>query len=215
MMARILVALIAAGLVTAPCRGDDAGASPETQIRLEVDPAPAPRPGLAVPALARVEGDEAGKSHLQLLQVRHGAGELPLRQGGVRASRAAAGDAIEGAARAGPAGIRPIGADPGGPSRPARQARLADPRKAQDRRVQPAASRRAADARTGPGASGPLSVRGRDGTVRRRDPDRPDHVRHVSPPGRAPDAHRRSGRHRHRLHGHRPVRGDARPARLP
>ena len=37
-MARILVALIAAGLVAVPCRGDDAGANPETLIRLEIDP---------------------------------------------------------------------------------------------------------------------------------------------------------------------------------
>jgi hypothetical protein len=45
-MARILVALIAAGLVAVPSRGDDAGANPETLIRLEIDPAPAPSPAL-------------------------------------------------------------------------------------------------------------------------------------------------------------------------
>ena len=45
-MARILVALIAAGLVAVPCRGDDADANPETLIRLEIDPSPAPSPAL-------------------------------------------------------------------------------------------------------------------------------------------------------------------------
>jgi hypothetical protein len=45
-MARILVALIAAGLVAVSCRGDDAGVNPETLIRLEIDPAPEPSPAL-------------------------------------------------------------------------------------------------------------------------------------------------------------------------
>jgi hypothetical protein len=45
-MVRILVALIAAGLVAVPCRGGEAGANPETMIRLEVDPTPAPSPAL-------------------------------------------------------------------------------------------------------------------------------------------------------------------------
>jgi hypothetical protein len=45
-MVRILVTLIAAGLIAVPCRGGDAGANPETLIRLEIDPAPAPSPAL-------------------------------------------------------------------------------------------------------------------------------------------------------------------------
>ncbi len=48
-MARILVALFALGLVAVSCRGDDPGTNPETLIRLEVDPAPAPNPSLRFP----------------------------------------------------------------------------------------------------------------------------------------------------------------------
>ena len=62
---------------------------------------------------------------------------------------------------------------------------------------------------------GAVPGRGRPGPLRRRDPDRQDDVRHVAPPGRAPDAHRQPGGHRDRDHGHRPSGGDAGAAGLP
>ncbi len=55
------------------------------------------------------------------------------------------------------------------------------------------ASRGAADPLPGQGASGAVSGRDRPEPLRRRHPNRQDDVRHVAPPGRAPDAHWRPG----------------------
>ena len=67
----------------------------------------------------------------------------------------------------------------------------------------------------GAGPEGALPCRDRPGPIRRRDPDRQDDVRHVAPPGRAPDVHRQPGGYRHREHRHRPPGGDAGAAGLP
>ena len=214
-MARIMVALIAAGLVAVPCRGDDAGANPETLIRLEIDPAPAPSPALRYLLLPELKEMKPGnpifnyfkcsmeqESFLfdkEAFERRERLLAMPLKELPAQELQEYGRSVL-------------IQAD--------RAARLDKPdwqilQKLKTDGINlllPDVQQMRALARA-------LQVRFRaevaHGTVRRRAPDRPDDVRHVAPPGRAPDAHRRPGGHRHRRHGHRPARGDAGAARLP
>ena len=197
-MARIMVALIAAGLVAVPCRGDDAGANPETLIRLEVDPAPAPSTGPPIPAPARAEGDESRQPDPRLLQVlmeqknflfdeeafehRETLLAMPLKELPAQELQDYGRSVL-------------IQAD--------RAARLDKPDwqillKLKTDGIGLLLPDVQKTASTGPGPPGAVPGRDRPGTLRRRAPDRQDDVRHVAPPGRAPDAHRRPGRHRHR-----------------
>ena len=214
-MPRTLLCFAAVAVFALPCRAEQTARHPETLIRLNVSPAPAPKPALRYRLLPELKEMNPGNPIQNYMKCMHGAAEILLRQGGVRAPREAAGHAAQGAARAGAAGIRPVRAEPGRPGRPARQSRLADPAEAEGRRVRPAAPRRAADPRAGQGPAGAVPGRGRPGPLRRRDPNRQDDVRHVAPPGRAPDVHRQPGGHRDRVHGHRPPGRDARAAGLP
>ena len=157
-----------------PCRADGLGLG-------DADPAKrtagaGPETGLAVPALARAQGDESrairSSNYMKCMMEQK---NFFFDEEAFRAPREAAGDAARGAARAGAEGIRPVRAEPGRLGRPARQSRLADPAEAEDRRVRPSAPGGTADARHWPGpsrcGSGPKSPR--HASTTRSEPPRP------------------------------------------
>ena len=100
-MPRVLLCVTVLGLFAALSRADEKGTTPETLIRLDVSPAAAPEPALRYMLLPELREMSPGNPIFNYLQVLHGAAELPLRQGGVPASRRAAGHAAQGASRAG------------------------------------------------------------------------------------------------------------------
>ncbi len=201
-MPRILLCFAAIAAFALPCRAEQTSPVSETLIRLNVMPAPAPKPALRyrlLPELKEMNPGNPIQHYMKCMmeqqkfffdeeafQHREKLLAMPLKE--LPAQELS--------------GLRPVRAESGRPGRPARQSRLADPAEAEGRRDRTAAPRGAADPLAGPGPSGAVSGRDRPGPLRRRHPNRQDDVRHVAPPGRAPDAHRRPGGDGDRFDGH-------------
>ena len=214
-MPRTLLCFAALAVFVLPCRADEPSSTPETLIRLNVSPAPAPKPALRyllLPELREMNPGNPIQNYMkcfmeqqkfffdkEAFERREKLLTMPLKE--LPAQE-----------------LKDYGwfaAEPGRLGRPARHSRLAGPAEAEDRRRQPAAPRRAADAAAGQGSQGAVPGRGRPGPLRRRPPNRQDDVRHVAPPGRAPDDDWRPGGYLDRERGHRPPGGDAGAAGLP
>ena len=214
-MPRTLLCFAALAVFALPCRADETSSTPETLIRLNVRPAPAPKPALRyllLPELKEMNPGNPIQNYLkcfmeqqkfffdkEAFERREKLLAMPLKELPAQELQEYGRFALSQADWA---------------------ARLDNPDwqillKLKTDGIDAAAPRRAADPRPGQGPQGAVPGRGRPGPLRRRPPDRQDDVRHVAAPGRAPDVHRRPGGHRHRDHGHRPAGGDARAAGLP
>ena len=180
-----------------PCRADEATADAGNPDPADRRAGGRPQAGPPLPAPARAQGDESRQSRSRItmkcfmeqqkfffdkesFQRREKLLAMPLKELPARELQDYGGFALT----------------PGRLGGPARQPRLADPAEAEDRRHLPAAPRRAGAPHPGQRPQGAIPGRGRPGPLRRRPPDRQDHVRHVAPPGRTPDAHRQPGGHR-------------------
>ena len=214
-MLRTVLCCAALAFVALPCRADEPAANPETLIRLTVHPAAAPKPALRYQLLPELKEMNPGNPHPELLEVLHGTAEILFRQGGFqRREKLLAMPLKELPARE----LQEYGGF--ALSQADWAARLDNPdwqillnMKADGiylliPDVQAAPT-------PGHGAQGALASRGRPGPLRRRSPNRQNDVRHVAPPGRAPDVRWQPVWVCHREPCHRPPGGDAGAAGLP
>ena len=214
-MSRALVCCTVMAILAVPCRAGEPAPNPETLIRLDVRPAPAPEPALRYLLLPELEEMEPGNPIYNYLKccmeqqaflfdkeafrrreelLAMPINELPAQD--LQEYGRSALSQADWAARL---------------DNPDWQILLKLKEDGFYTLLPDVQQMRGA----GAGPPGPLPGRGRAGPIRRRHPDRQDDVRHVAPPGRASDAHRQPGGHRHREHRHRPAGGDAPAAGLP
>ena len=199
-MPRTLLGCAAMAVLAFPCLADSDELDPGNADPAERLAGAGPQAGAPIPAPARAQGDESRQSDPELHEVLHGAAGVLLRQGGFRAPRGAAGHAAQGAARAGAAGLRPVRAaarPTGRPGSTTPTGRSCSKLKTDGINLLLPDVQQLRALAAGP--QGAVPGRGRPGPLRRRDPDRQDDVRHVAPPGRAPDVHRQPGGHRDRV----------------
>ena len=213
-MSRPLLGCAAMAVLAVPCLADPTSSMPETLIRLSVSPVPAPRPALRyqllpelremnpgnpIPNYMRCSVEQQGFFlDREALERREDLLVMPLKELAVRGLQDPGQVALT----------------PGRPGGPARHPRLADPAEAEGRRHR----RVIPDVPQLRPVAAALKVRFRAEVALGRFDDairhRQDALRHVAPPGRAPDVRRQPGGHRGRVQRHRPAGGDAGAARV-
>ena len=150
-MPRILLCFAAIAAFALPCRAEQTSSDSETLIRLNVMPAPAPKPALRYQLLPELKEMNPGNPIQHYMKMMMEQQTFFFDKEAFQRREKLLAMPLEGAARAGAGGLRPVRAESGRLGRPARQSRLADPAEAEGRRDPTAASRSAADARPGQG----------------------------------------------------------------